>query len=492
MSKIIFAFLIILTSFTTFAQNKKEIIGYYPSWKYYERNNLLKPSNIKYDRLTTINYSFFAPDANGYIKGTDAWADTILLKGEHDWNKGGYLPNTSLVDLAHQNSVKVFISLGGWTLSTNFSGIAADPVKRTRFANECVKLIKNYNIDGIDVDWEYPGFAAHGGTPADKPNYTLFLKAIRDALDKHTLGTKKYYYLTAALSANPAHIANLELDKIVNLLDMFNIMTYDLAGTWDPISGHNSPLYASAQGAAAFSWDAAFKLYRDTYKIPASKINLGIAFYGYSYKDCKSVFATHTGGDLLNFPNDNAAPTYVEICEKKSLYNRYWDEKAKVPYLVGKTMNSFVSYDDEESIGLKAQYVLDNNARGVIIWEITGDYIDKNTTPLQDKIVEVFNANARVISSVEESSLSEGFKIFPNPTSDISNIQYILNENSFVNLSVYDLSGRLVKTFAQENQEAGTHKYVFDQLQYNIKADVYFIKLDVNGKNLTKKIIQLK
>ena len=134
---------------------QKQIIGYYPSWKYYERNNLCKPANLKYDKLTIINYAFFAPDVDGNITGTDAWADTILLRGEHDWNNGGYLANTSLIQLAHTNNVKVFVSIGGWTLSENFPGIAADQAKRKKFASECVRVIKTYGFDGIDIDWEY-------------------------------------------------------------------------------------------------------------------------------------------------------------------------------------------------------------------------------------------------------------------------------------------------------------------------------------------------
>lgn len=60
------------------------------------------------------------------ITGTDAWADENLLLGEPDWANGGYLPNTSIVDLAHSAGVKVVISVGGWTLSNDFPAIAAD------------------------------------------------------------------------------------------------------------------------------------------------------------------------------------------------------------------------------------------------------------------------------------------------------------------------------------------------------------------------------
>ena len=66
-----------------------------------------------------------------------------------------------------------------------------------------------------------------------------------------------------------------------------------------------------------------------------------------------------------------------------SLFNQYWDNTAKVPYLLGISpgiaQGTFVSYDNKKSVGLKASYIMNNNARGAIIWEITGDYLE--TTP---------------------------------------------------------------------------------------------------------------
>jgi len=74
---------------------------------------LVEHVSIDYSKYTIINYSFFSPQVDGSIIQTDAWADENLLFGEHDWVNGGYLPNTSLIDIAHVNGVKVLVSIGG-------------------------------------------------------------------------------------------------------------------------------------------------------------------------------------------------------------------------------------------------------------------------------------------------------------------------------------------------------------------------------------------
>jgi chitinase len=73
-------------------------------------------------------------------------------------------------------------------------------------------------------------------------------------------------------------------------------------------------------------------------------------------------------------------------------FTRFWDDRAKVPYLVSQEWKTFISYDDEESVGHKAQYVLDKNAGGVIVWEITGDSMPDGGTPLLDVISRKFGA----------------------------------------------------------------------------------------------------
>lgn len=162
------------------AQTCKEIIGYYPNWQWYDRSNLVKPKTIAYKKYTIINYCFFKPEATGLISNTDVWADENLLQGQINSSTTPYTyyPNTSIIDLAHNAGTKVMVSIGGWTFSDNFSIIAASSAKRALFASECNRLLKFYKFDGIDLDWEYPGYAPHSGTTNDKQNFTLLIQEI--------------------------------------------------------------------------------------------------------------------------------------------------------------------------------------------------------------------------------------------------------------------------------------------------------------------------
>jgi chitinase len=365
----------------------QEIVGYYPSWQWYDREHKVRPATLPYDKLTVINFAFFKPNADGSLSGTDAWADEQILKGEPDWNTNGYKPNTSLPDLAHQKGVKVMVSIGGWTLSDLFPAIAADAGLRANFADACVKAIVDFGFDGIDIDWEYPGFEEHKGTPADKVNFTLLLQAIRAKLDAHGKITGKTYLLSAAMPAAPVRVAEIEMAKVAGILDFMNVMTYDFFGAWDPVTGHNSPLYSQSQGEASFSLDAAYKLYHETYGVPAVKINVGVGFYGRSFKGT-ALFGPHQGPDASTFSMDDGSPMYYNIVKAMAggSYQRFWDAKSQVPYAVDAARNSMVSYDDPESVKLKAAYVKEKKSRGVIIWEITGDVMEDGSTPLLDAI----------------------------------------------------------------------------------------------------------
>ncbi|MFT6502003.1 MAG: chitinase [Crocinitomicaceae bacterium] len=394
--------LLVIISFGSLAQSPcKEIVGYYPNWQWYDRAQLVNPQTIDYSKYSILNYAFFAPQPDGSINSTDAWADENLLLGQFDWANNVYFPNTSIVDLAHNNNVKILPSIGGWTLSTNFPSIAADPVKRTAFANACVALITQYNFDGVDIDWEYPGYPPHGGTPADYNNYTLFLQEVRTAIDAYGVSVGKPMLLTVAVGAAADRMDDVNWTAVEPLLDIINLMSYDFFGAWDAQSNHNSPLYPPTQGDQSFNIDVSVDRLVNTYNVNPNKITVGVAFYGRSSKTngTPALFGSNNGSvDNVTYLADEGSPLYYNIMQNMNLFTYNWDALAEVPYLTGNgALNTFVSYDNEQSIGLKAEYIVDNNLRGAIIWEITGDYMETALgsgiiagTPLADTLNNVF------------------------------------------------------------------------------------------------------
>ena len=374
----------IFSSLSALSQNT-EIVGYYPSWKWRTQKILPVPENLSYAKVTTINYAFFYPLADGTIVGRDTAGDARILGLPYVGRQDGEgKVNVSLTAIAHRNNVKVLLSIGGWEDSGNFPGVAADQVKRNQFAHSCMERIREYEFDGIDVDWEFPCYADHNGTSADRDNFTLLLGILRDSLNtKRRIGGQPLL-LTAALPSGGPNATAMDIRAIASILDFLNIMTYDFNGPWDPRSGHNAPLYAGAGINPGQTVDGSFTFYTQTCGIAPRKLNLGIPFYGHTFARCSTLNAPHAGSDTVHFPRQGAF--YSNIVERLKNFTRIWDDSAKVPYLVSRDWNTLVSYDDELSVRIKARYVKEHGALGVIIWELTGDYLPDRTTPLLDAL----------------------------------------------------------------------------------------------------------
>jgi len=369
-------YLTILLIFSVSSSGAKDIIGYFPSWRFMERDTLVNQATIPYEKLTIINYAFFYPTPEGELLGLHPEADEFLLNDLRNKDTGDLLPNTSLIDYAEGHGVKVMVSIGGWEDSGNFPEVASSKEKRAKFASSCINLIRKYGFHGIDIDWEYPGLEAHNGSPADYDNFTLLLSILRDSLDVHSDETDLYYPLSFAAPASPTVAKGFDVVAISEILDFINIMTYDFHGVWDSKSNHNSPLFASSGGSV----DQAFRLYHEDYGVPAEKLNIGAPFYGRTFGQCRKIYGKHSGVSTFFHPEGFAD---YQMLENKGVgFRRKWDEKAKVPYFVNRKKKILVSYDDEKSVGYKADYILDNNARGVIIWTIVGDYLENGDSPL--------------------------------------------------------------------------------------------------------------
>ena len=379
------------------AQARRDVVGYFPSYKWRPGEHGLTPREIPFDRLTIINYAFFVPLPDGTIAGKDTAGDARFLpdhpaEGTDDTltlKAGDARDNRSpsLTALAHRHGVRVLLSIGGWDDSETFPAVATDPARRALFAHACAAAILRYGFDGIDIDWEYPGFEEHNGSPADSVNFPLLLGTLRDTLNRLGRSLGRHLTLSAAVPATEAHAGRMAIRRIAEILDYLNVMTYDLYGTWDARAYHNAPLCAGPGGDSARSVDGVFRLYHDTYGIPARRINLGVPFYGHTFADCPELLGTHAGADTTVF----AGATYANVAARAGEFTRHWDPFALVPYLTSPARRTLVSYDDAASVRLKAEYAAAHGARGLIIWEITQDALPDGSHPLLDAIDRVFH-----------------------------------------------------------------------------------------------------
>ena len=293
------------------------------------------PAVIHPEKLTHLNYSFAHIDAGrALLDLPDAAADLARLRA-----------------LKRQNpQLKVIVSVGGW-LADGFSDAALTDSSRRTFAQSAVTLLRDYTLDGIDLDWEYPGQGVAGikYRDADKHNFTLLLKTLREELDAESAArgrTGEHYILTIA-GADREYFDHVEMSELQVYLDWVNVMAYDFFNSLTATTGHQAGLYR-AQFATATdrNGDAAVKQYLAA-GVPSEKIVLGVPFYGRGFT---GVTARNNG---VNQPYERYEDdhSYAELSEKfigKQGFVRYWDERADAPYLWNSTSRTLISYDDPQ------------------------------------------------------------------------------------------------------------------------------------------------
>ncbi|HEY9059085.1 MAG TPA: glycosyl hydrolase family 18 protein [Pseudobacteroides sp.] len=384
---------------TASEDTEKNIVGYFPEWGIYEGHNFYEVSDIPWEKITHINYAF-AKIENGKIAIYDSWAATGKPFGDDKWDtplKGNFGQLIKYKKLYPK--VKTLISVGGWSQSMYFSDVALSESSRKVFADSCVDFIRQYQFDGVDIDWEYPvagGLAGNKNRPEDKQNFTMLLKQLRASLDGAGTVDGKKYLLTIAAPAGYSMISNTEPDKYHQYLDFVNLMTYDYSGGWDTVTNHVSPLYANpgdpsyAEKKEKYNTDWTVREYMRL-GIPSHKLNIGVPYYSYGWKDVSGgtngLFGNAKGSPMGIWNEGGAAsgnnPFYYikDVLEAPgSGFIKYRDSYAQVPYLWNPATKVLYTYDDETSIQNKCEYVKKNNLGGIMFWELSGDSPSKGDT----------------------------------------------------------------------------------------------------------------
>jgi chitinase len=338
----------------TSGQARPAIIGYV-----FPQNDLIVPSDIAAARLTHINYAFADVKNGRIVEGFAHDAENFKL----------------LADLRRQHAhLKILISVGGWTWSNNFSDAALTFESRRRFVESAIAFVRRHDIDGVDIDWEYPGLRGNGNIhrPEDKENFTALMTDLRRALDTEGRLRKRHYLLTFAAGAFPDFIAKTEMDKVQAVVDFVNLMTYDFR-TSDPVAGHHANLYPHPADTKKRSVDSAVRDFIAA-GVPPAKVVVGVPFYGRAWANIQGEgTGPYQAGSR---PTERIETKYGPLSASlvgRNGYVRMWDDVAQAPYLWNKDTRTFISYEDPESLRLKAAYIREKGLGGVMFWEYYAD-----------------------------------------------------------------------------------------------------------------------
>ncbi|RSH80958.1 uncharacterized protein EHS24_008387 [Apiotrichum porosum] len=361
--------------------------GYYADWM----SDSLTPEDIDWTKFDVVDYAFAEPTSSGGL--------TFDVSDE-----GSLL--TRLATLAHAAGKKVKLSVGGWTGSAYFSTLCASSSKRATFIANIVAAVTKYDLDGIDIDWEYPGAEGADGnavSSSDSANFLTFLTELRAALPTGSL-------ITAATQVWPFYGSDgqpmSDVSAFAAVLDWILIMNYDIWGSSStpganaPLSdgcGNSSQPTANAYSAVA-SWTAA--------GFPANQITLGVPAYGYIQKSTatqlydrswrgipipphkqkarasSSVTVSNTDGGTTDgqIMFDGLVSQGALVLSDGSYigaggFTRHWDSCSSTPWLKSTSSGQIVTYDDPESMNLKGQFAKQAGLKGCNVWSMDGDYL---------------------------------------------------------------------------------------------------------------------
>ena len=363
----ILAGLVLLAAPVAGAKERKRLLAYYTFWSKWN-TPAYTAGNIPYEKLTHIAHAFLLLDKK--TPGNLVIDDGLL--------------EPSLIANAHAAGVKVLISIGGGdpAQAHTFRKIAADPALRAGFVQNVASFVAQNGYDGVDIDWEIPV------NPKDTNNCIMLMQDLRNTFPAPR------YLLSMAIPADPRSWGSgFDVPALAPLLDFINVMTYDFYGPWSGHAGLNSPLFQDpADPEQAGSIDTSMDLFANIYGVPASKLNMGTAFYGYEFDGEQRLWdACADCGDTTYSVNYG---TDIKPRINHQGWVRRRDSVARVPYLLYQGVNGlagFISYDDALSTRAEANYVLGKRGfGGMFLWSLDADY-DGTSQDLLDALSGVVN-----------------------------------------------------------------------------------------------------
>lgn len=342
---------------------------------------------------------------------SDTYADLQKHYANDSWSETGnnaYGCVKQLYLLKQQDrSLKVLLSIGGWTYSSKFSTVAADITLRQNFVSSAVQLVTDWGFDGVDIDWEFNAYTPAAG---DAQNFVLLLQELRDAFDQWAAQYAPGYHflITVASPAGPATYDQLAIADMVPYVDSWNLMAYDYAGSWSTTSGHQANIYfdASNMDATPYSTDQAVQAYL-AQGVAAAALVLGLPLYGRSFEGTAGLGDTFDGVG----PGDGTFGVgqwrYKDLPRADA--TELFDNVADATYSYDSATDELISYDNVRSTVVKSVYLKGKGLGGAMFWSADSD---KNGT---DSLVATMAGQLGTLDGSEN--------LLDYPTSQYDNIR---------------------------------------------------------------------
>ena len=343
MKKILLAGFLFLHFISFGQQQHYKVIAYYTG-------NADSIRKYPIQQLTHIIYSFLKLQN-----------DTLSFRDEQQQQN---LQKLVLLKKDHPQ-LKIMVSIGGWGGCAPCSELFASAAHRNMIAKTTVELFKQYGIDGLDLDWEYPaieGYPGHKFDSTDKNNFTELVKALRKEM-----GNK--YLISFAAGGFISYLErSIDWNAVMPYIDFVNLMTYDLVGGYSMVTGHHTPLADYMPGQESVQKCAKWLLNK---KVWSNKLVIGAAFYARVWENVDSTNnGLYQSGKFLRGVSYKDFSTYFTDSLK---YKYYWDNKAKAPFQYSQQKKLFATFDDERSIGEKAKFVREKKLGGIMFWQLMDD-----------------------------------------------------------------------------------------------------------------------
>jgi chitinase len=327
-------------------------------------------SQIKGEYLTDLMLSFAVINASN--KSTINFSPTSGLWTEIKTLKTKY-PH-----------LRINLSIGGWG-ADHFSDMADSSSLRAGFVTNVMKYLKDNDLDGMDIDWEYPVGPPWGqeikSSPRDKENWVALLKDLRQALDALGKETGKRYYLSACVPSATWFTTANDVVGASEWVDSLTLMAYDHYGSWSGTTGHHANLYRRSGDPSGWSAAQAVQAYLNA-GVPPAKLLLGIATYGKEWTgigvgsnpSLPGLFVTKSSGNVVSGRDIGYHPS-IKNYLKNSGYTRYFDDVSKAPFLYNPNANGghWIGYTDREQIKFIGAYAQEQGLGGLFYWEYAWD-----------------------------------------------------------------------------------------------------------------------